>query len=934
MRLTTKLLILFTAISALIVLAFGGVMYQRQRYEQLQLIRGGISQQITDFDNSMNNFFDDVEGDVSALALNEVVRSKDDSGFTSFLQADERTFQYQYTDREKAIIQIFNTHRLTHPYVNSVYMGREDGVFVRSHPREIPTRYDPRDRPWYLLAKSNPGSVMLTAPYASLTTPDINIGVVKALVDENGMVYGVVGMDVTLVKLTSFILSFPVHPAGTILLADPNGVILASQDKQWTGQQIEAYSPALPALLSSNTEGFDSLDVHGQPYFLLHQHSAKLNMQIIVLVPVSDVENEIRASVLWPTLSLSAGLLLLSLLTFSSLQFYVIRSLRKLTEETDFIARTGDLTCQIEIQSGDEFGTLAASYNKMVSSLNQSQKSLLETENALRVAHQELVNIIEFLPDATFVIDQDKRVIAWNRACVTLTGVAKEKVLGLGGYAYAEPFFGERRPMLIDVLDMPPKFADESYKDDKQFNHAISAESYIPRMRDGQGAYLWGLAAPLFDQDGHRSGSIEVVRDVTDQRRVEEKLRESEQKYRELVEQANSIILRWTHEGRITFLNEFGQRFFGFTNDEIIGRFVLDTIVPAKDREGRDLRPLMEQIQSDPAAFEKNVNENVRRNGERVWIAWTNRIARDEEGRVTEIFSVGTDITELKRAEEAIRELNIHLEKRVDERTAELAVAKDKAEESDQLKSAFLATMSHELRTPLNSIIGFTGILLQGLAGPLTVEQRKQLEMVRDSSRHLLALINDVLDISKIEAGQLVVKCEPFDLPASVEKVAGIVKPLAEKKGLKLRVELAPDIGPFMSDPRRVEQILINLLNNAIKFTEQGEITLEAEVLSDIPRMPPSMDASLGANSPQRRILRVSVTDTGIGIREEDLGKLFRPFHQIDTWLSRQHEGTGLGLAICRRLAELLGGEINAVSEWGKGSVFTFTLPLNGQGAI
>jgi PAS domain S-box-containing protein len=248
------------------------------------------------------------------------------------------------------------------------------------------------------------------------------------------------------------------------------------------------------------------------------------------------------------------------------------------------------------------------------------------------------------------------------------------------------------------------------------------------------------------------------------------------------------------------------------------------------------------------------------------------------------------------------------LEQRVAKRTAELAVAKERAEESDRLKSAFLATMSHELRTPLNSIIGFSGIMLQGLAGPLNTEQAKQLGMVQSSSRHLLALINDVLDISKIEAGQLEIRAEKFDLPASLEKVAASVKPLADKKGLAMRVVLSPDAGPVVSDRLRVEQVLLNLLNNAVKFTERGEVTLTVE-------------AGPGP-------LRISVADTGIGIKPEDMEKIFQPFRQIDSGLTRQHEGTGLGLTICRRLANLLGGEISAKSTWGEGSVFTFVLPL------
>ena len=269
------------------------------------------------------------------------------------------------------------------------------------------------------------------------------------------------------------------------------------------------------------------------------------------------------------------------------------------------------------------------------------------------------------------------------------------------------------------------------------------------------------------------------------------------------------------------------------------------------------------------------------------------------------------EITARREAEQALQRLNSELEARIARRTAELAAAKEAAESADRLKSAFLATMSHELRTPLNSIIGFTGILLQGLAGPLNPEQLKQLGIVRDSARHLLALINDVLDISKIEAGQLEVNPAPFDLRASIGKVVAIVRPLAEKKNLALRVELAPEIDACVSDPRRIEQVLLNLLHNAIKFTERGEVALAANLADGK--------------------LRISVADTGIGIRPDNMGQLFLPFRQIDAGLARQHEGTGLGLAICQRLAELLEGKITAESEPGRGSVFTLTLPGEGR---
>jgi signal transduction histidine kinase len=205
--------------------------------------------------------------------------------------------------------------------------------------------------------------------------------------------------------------------------------------------------------------------------------------------------------------------------------------------------------------------------------------------------------------------------------------------------------------------------------------------------------------------------------------------------------------------------------------------------------------------------------------------------------------------------------------------------------------------------------------VLQELAGPLTGEQKKQLGMVKGSARHLLELINDVLDLSKIEAGQLEVRCEPFDIRASVAQVMESMKPMAERKAIALNWALAANVPDTMrGDRRRTEQILLNLLNNAIKFTDTGSVTLEIATTEDA-------------------MLSISVADTGIGIKPEDLASLFQPFQQVDSGLTRQHDGTGLGLTICRRLTDLMGGSITATSEWKVGSRFTALLPLNPMGA-
>lgn len=287
----------------------------------------------------------------------------------------------------------------------------------------------------------------------------------------------------------------------------------------------------------------------------------------------------------------------------------------------------------------------------------------------------------------------------------------------------------------------------------------------------------------------------------------------------------------------------------------------------------------------------------VRKDGTMFWARLSLR-AFDEDNPFEGAVGIIEDVTEERQAAESLRR------------------AMEKAREADRIKSAFLATMSHELRTPLNSIIGFTGILLQELAGPLNDEQHKQLHMVQNSSRHLLSLINDVLDISRIEAGQLELSPSPFDLRASIEKTIALVAPMAEQKKLELAVTMDGEVGEIVTDQRRLEQVLINLLNNAIKFTEQGRVSLDCR--------------------PRGNGYRFHIIDTGIGIHRHEVQRIFQPFHQLETGLARTHEGTGLGLAICKRLVARMGGSITVESRPGQGSTFTVDLPrylhLTGEG--
>ncbi len=390
-------------------------------------------------------------------------------------------------------------------------------------------------------------------------------------------------------------------------------------------------------------------------------------------------------------------------------------------------------------------------------------------------------------------------------------------------------------------------------------------------------------------------------------------LRHSEERYRLISTVASDYMFstRLDAEGKLNLDWVAGafEAITGYTFEEYVARGGWRAAVHPDDLAVDDCD--MEKLRANqPVVSEIRTRT---KSGQTVWVqVYAHPVWDEERQKLVGIYGAVQDITARKRAEEEIRQLNQELEQRVAERTRELESAKERAEAADRLKSAFLATMSHELRTPLNSIIGFTGVLLQELAGPLNAEQTKQLGMIRDSARHLLALINDVLDISKIEAGQLEVARASFDLRAAIESALRSITPQAQKKGLTLTAAVASNVGTVVSDRRRVEQILLNLLGNAIKFTERGEVRLECRA--------------------QDRWLAISVRDTGIGIRPEDIEKLFEPFHQLETGLNRRHEGTGLGLAICKNLVSLLGGQIHVESEWGKGSTFTFTLPLVPQG--
>ena len=370
-------------------------------------------------------------------------------------------------------------------------------------------------------------------------------------------------------------------------------------------------------------------------------------------------------------------------------------------------------------------------------------------------------------------------------------------------------------------------------------------------------------------------------------------LEERENAYRYLVDNANSAILRWTPAGRVTFFNEYAQHFFGFGEEEILGASLFDTIVPPTDESGRDLHDMVRQIGRAPDAFSINENENCRKDGRRVWMSWANRAVFDDDGRLVEVLSVGSDATARKQAQD------------------DLLRAKESAEQANRAKSEFLATMSHEIRTPMNAIIGMADILGEE---EVDEERRGYVEVLRRNGEALLTLINDILDLSKVEAGRIELEYIDFEIVPLLDEVVGAYRHLAEDKGVSLQWNVADGVeGDYHGDVARLRQVIANLVGNAIKFTRVGAIELAVE---------------RGADGR----LRFAVVDSGIGIAEEKLEHIFEPFTQGDGSTTRHYGGTGLGLAICRRLVELMGGEIGVESREGEGSRFHFEVPLEVKG--
>jgi signal transduction histidine kinase/CheY-like chemotaxis protein len=358
-------------------------------------IYNDFQNQLAHVDFALTSAIRGVETDLATIAATDQVRSRADADFTNFLEADPTTFQYNIGETEQKIINIFSDYRKHHPYANSVYMGRTNGSFVRSHKRNRATKYDPRLRPWYVLAKENPGKIMITEPYRSITSPDINVGVVTALLDEQGQVFGVVGIDITLLNLTRYIEQVKAGRHGYMLLLDPNGTLLASRQKDNLFQNIQnLYGNDLQSVYE-NQRGYATFNEGSEKNYLFYYTSPELGWKLGMVIPVYEIETQVQGAVYRVVAALCAGLLMLSVLTMLGLQKFVIKPLKKLDQGTDLITRTGKLDHRIDIQTGDEIGHLAHSFNDMMNTIQRSDAALKASENELKKHRDHLEELVK-----------------------------------------------------------------------------------------------------------------------------------------------------------------------------------------------------------------------------------------------------------------------------------------------------------------------------------------------------------------------------------------------------------------------------------------------------------------------------------------------------------------------------------------------------------
>jgi PAS domain S-box-containing protein len=557
-----------------------------------------------------------------------------------------------------------------------------------------------------------------------------------------------------------------------------------------------------------------------------------------------------------------------------------------------------------------EFLALASPVVARVASLQDSR----ELADRLSQQRDRLTLMVDSLPDPVVITNAANDIIAQNHRAERLLHVRDDDSAG------------RRRAIELNNLLFTSFLSKAAMTGG---NQGGQRELNLVDPDEGNDLLFEVLAHPLGERVGPEDAVLSVLRDVTDLRRAANELERQVQRVRQaevtvrgerdrlnlVLENVADPILVTDERSNIILMNDQAEQLFQLTAAETRSR---REVAAVRGNDTKFTSFISEFALLDDAARRERMSLIHPRTGMELPVEVVSGKVRNERGEPIAIVSVLHDLTrqvENERLYEALKRLNSELEERVREATADLAEQNarlqwqsQEVERANKLKSEFLASMSHELRTPINALIGYSALLLDGVLGEVTPKQRDALGRGRSAAEHLLNLINDILDLAKIEAGKMPLHLEDVPLREVTLEVTQQIEPMVRKKQLDFAIEVAPDCPVIYSDRTKIKQVLLNLLSNAVKFTNKGRVSIEAQ-------------CAPGG-------VRIDVVDTGIGIKQSDLQAIWEDFRQVDQSRTREFGGTGLGLSITRKQLERLGGSVTVQSTYGEGSTFSVYLPV------